>query len=259
MNPKKLSFVIVGALLLFIGLYIPLFFAKYKSDNRSFITSTNYSYVAKSGNSQALSSQSIYSVNTSSSFKANSHSSHTSWNQPARSAMTMPLQFNTTKWTPSAPIATMGQDFQNTFVTANYTNTSVRHTAIAVPHIAQRNTTNNQPTLMPAIAQASAPTAMQAPRYTAHKSSVYEPFSNAVPSEVNTSFAGNAPNGITNRRNAFITPSDPEVSENSPMGEPWILLIFATLTAIAIRVKTRNKIGTLSVDSAEDKQRLSKP
>ena len=111
---------------------------------------------------------------------------------------------------------------------------------------------------MPAIAQASAPAAMQAPRYTAHKSSVYEPFSSAVPSEVNTSFAGNAPDGITNRRGAFPHPSDPDHSNESPIGEPWIMLLFAVLAAVAIRIKTHSKIDTLSVDSAEDKQGISK-
>jgi hypothetical protein len=80
---------------------------------------------------------------------------------------------------------------------------------------------------------------MRAPRYTAHQSSVQEPFSNDLPSESNTSFAGSTPDGISNRKNGFITPSDPNTSTESPVGEPWIMLIFAAAAAAIITLRKR--------------------
>lgn len=81
---------------------------------------------------------------------------------------------------------------------------------------------------------------MQAPRYIAHQSMVQQPFSNALPSEVSTSFAGETPDGISNRKNGFVTPSDPgDRSEESPVGEPWIMLIFAAVAALTITLRKR--------------------
>lgn len=60
----------------------------------------------------------------------------------------------------------------------------------------------------------------------AYNGTVYEPFSNATPSEANVvgSTTAKAPNGP---RRAFDTTGDYGNSGESPVGEPWILLLFA--------------------------------
>jgi hypothetical protein len=89
-------------------------------------------------------------------------------------------------------------------------------------------------------AKTQAVMSMQAPRYMAHQSVVQQPFSNALPSEINTSFAGSTPDGISNRKNGFITPEDPgDQSKQSPVGEPWIMLIFAAVATAIITLRKR--------------------
>lgn len=153
----------------------------------------------------------------------------------------MPLNFNTFEWKASAPKAVLEQDFGGTFVAAAGSKHTTAHYA-AVMQQPQRSAA--QRTAATAVsAQATgknnAPAAMRAPRYTAHQSSVQEPFSNDLPSESNTSFAGSTPDGISNRKNGFITPSDPNTSTESPVGEPWIMLIFAAVAALTITLRKR--------------------
>lgn len=122
----------------------------------------------------------------------------------------------------------------NNYGDYSYTQVATYHTA--TPHVAQRS--GVYPTT----------SIMAEPRYATYQSSIQEPFSNTVPSESNTSFAGDAPNGITGRRNAWTppTPSDPNQSEESPVGEPWIMLIFALIAAIVVTTKTHQKISSLT-------------
>ena len=94
----------------------------------------------------------------------------------------------------------------------------------------------------------------------ATQSTTYAPFSNTTPSEVTAEVINNTtqPAGVRGRQNAFTTPGDPDQSKESPIGDPWVMLLFAVLAAVVIRIRTRNKISTLSVHSAEDKQGISK-
>ena len=77
----------------------------------------------------------------------------------------------------------------------------------------------------------------------AYKSTIYEPFSSATPSsDANGSNNGNA-RGMSGRRNiGDLTPGDPEPNPESPLGEPWIMLAFATIGAGVIFIKQRKKI-----------------
>ena len=138
------------------------------------------------------------------------------------------------------------QDFGGTFVAAANAGHTSTHSALALAQpTVRRNSTNATNTTAAASATASqadskTPAAMRAPRYTAHQSSVQEPFSNELPSESNTSFAGSNPDGISNRKNGFINPSDPgERFKESPVGEPWIMLIFAAAAALTITLRKR--------------------
>ena len=66
---------------------------------------------------------------------------------------------------------------------------------------------------------------------------VYEPFSNENPD--NSGQSDNGPSKISNRRNAFDNPSDPERDPESPIGEPWILLAFAAAAAVVITLRKK--------------------
>ena len=75
----------------------------------------------------------------------------------------------------------------------------------------------------------------------AYKSTIYEPFSSATPSsDANSSNNGNA-RGISGRRNAGpdwgVTPDDP--GYRPPVGEPWIMLVFAAMAAVVIRLRKK--------------------
>ena len=75
----------------------------------------------------------------------------------------------------------------------------------------------------------------------AYKSTIYEPFSSATPSsDANGSNSG--PNNISGRKNGFLDPGDankdPEHTEY-PIGEPWIMLAFAAMAAVVIRLRKK--------------------
>ena len=62
---------------------------------------------------------------------------------------------------------------------------------------------------------------------------VYTPFSDETPS---TNNSGN--NGMTGRRNLGNTSGDPGPT-NSPIGEPWIMLVFAAMAAVVITLRKK--------------------
>ena len=66
---------------------------------------------------------------------------------------------------------------------------------------------------------------------------VYAPFSDENPSNS----GDNGPSKITNRKNGFNQPSDPDPSNQSPLGDAWSLLIFAALGAGVIYLKQRKR------------------
>jgi hypothetical protein len=71
-----------------------------------------------------------------------------------------------------------------------------------------------------------------------YHSTIYTPFSNETPSNNNPSA------GITGRKNTintggFGTETDPNASNESPIGEPWILLAFAAAAAVVITLRKK--------------------
>ena len=76
--------------------------------------------------------------------------------------------------------------------------------------------------------------------YQAYESTIYEPFTSATPSSNDS----NAPAGITGRKNnintgGFGTETDPNASNQSPIGEPWIMLAFAAMAAVVITLRKK--------------------
>ena len=82
--------------------------------------------------------------------------------------------------------------------------------------------------------------------YNSYQSTVYQPFESSVPSD-NHPVYGNSQghddrhNAPTNRRNTdgFGHPDDPNKSEHSPVGEAWVLLLFAVVAAPVVFVRQR--------------------
>ena len=72
-------------------------------------------------------------------------------------------------------------------------------------------------------------------------SAAYIPFGNTTPSEVTAQIIDNQTNpaAIRGRQNGFPHPSDPEQSTESPVGEPWIMLIFAAAATAIITLRKR--------------------
>lgn len=240
---KPFKYAIIGGLVLFIGLCIPFQFVGRSNGSFSFTKTTDYSFTTQ-GNPSARFSSSFHSVAPMPYIGlGNATAAHsTAWSRPAQAAMTMPLDFNTTQWTPSAPKAVLEQDFGGTFIAAANNKQTTAHYAAVMQQPQRSAAQRSAATAVSAQATGkdNAPAAMRAPRYTAHQSSVQEPFSNELPSESNTSFTGSTPDGISNRKNGFFTPDDPgDRSTESPVGEPWIMLIFAAAAAATITLRKR--------------------
>ena len=85
------------------------------------------------------------------------------------------------------------------------------------------------------------PQMVQSSGYQTYQSTIYEPFSNEMPGNNNPS--------ITGRKNEAINPGDEgEWGENSdggdqensfPIGEPWIMLVFAAMAAVVITLRKK--------------------
>ena len=71
---------------------------------------------------------------------------------------------------------------------------------------------------------------------------VYTPFSSDAPGSSND--GNNGPSRISNRKNGFDNPADPERDPESPIGEPWILLAFAAAAAGVVYIKRRSAAKT---------------
>ncbi len=72
--------------------------------------------------------------------------------------------------------------------------------------------------------------------YKAYQGTVYEPFNDTPPSESGNSNSG--PKGISGRKN-LAGGGDPGTQGGSPVGEPWILLLFAAVAAVVIRLRKK--------------------
>lgn len=86
------------------------------------------------------------------------------------------------------------------------------------------------------VAPASEPTQ----RYSSYQSTVYEPFTDALPSSAGSTTDEHFT--ITERKNGFIKPGDPNTSEESPVGEPWILLLFTAVAAAVVAWRQRRAV-----------------
>lgn len=72
-----------------------------------------------------------------------------------------------------------------------------------------------------------------------YSSFVYEPFNGAAPSDYTD---GQAPSTSPGARRKLGGGTDPgEQSEESPLGEPWILAIFASLFAVGAAIKKKRR------------------
>ena len=80
-------------------------------------------------------------------------------------------------------------------------------------------------------------TDVQQNAYKAYQGAVYEPFNDTPPSE-----SGNAPRGISGRKIlGGMDGHDPggPGSSNSPVGEPFVLLLFAAVAAVVVAWRQR--------------------
>lgn len=75
----------------------------------------------------------------------------------------------------------------------------------------------------------------------AYKSTIYEPFSSATPSsDANTGNNGPARiNGRKNTGDGWVDSGEQGRPEESPIGEPWILLAFAAAAAVVITLRKK--------------------
>ena len=76
---------------------------------------------------------------------------------------------------------------------------------------------------------------LQPSTYATYQSTVYQPFTTAVPSDDNPVAGFSNEPQITGRKNlGGMGGHDPggPASPNSPVGEPWILLLFAAVAAV---------------------------
>ena len=82
--------------------------------------------------------------------------------------------------------------------------------------------------------------------YNAYQSTVYQPFESSAPSDNNPVYSNsqgdnnNRHNAPTNRRNLGGVEGDPgDQSDQSPVGEAWVMLLFAAVAALVVFVRQR--------------------
>lgn len=82
--------------------------------------------------------------------------------------------------------------------------------------------------------------------YNAYQSTVYQPFESSVPSDNNPVFSNSQGgndrhNAPTNRRNStgLQGGGDPGTQGGSPVGEAWVMLLFAAAAALVVFVRQR--------------------
>ena len=86
--------------------------------------------------------------------------------------------------------------------------------------------------------------------YNAYQSTVYQPFESSVPSDNHPMYnnsqgedEGNSGRrNVTNRQNSFPDRPDTPPAEGSPVGEAWIMLLFAAAAALAIYIRQRKAV-----------------
>ena len=83
---------------------------------------------------------------------------------------------------------------------------------------------------------------VQVEGYQQYHSTIYEPFSSSTPSYGGSN--NDQSSGMGGRKNTintggFGTESDPNASNQSPIGEPWIMLAFAAMAAVVITLRKK--------------------
>lgn len=88
---------------------------------------------------------------------------------------------------------------------------------------------------------------MSSTNYQPYQSTIYEPFGSHTPSGPKRSNGAigeeedNDDNNNDDWTGDFGNPADPNQSQNSPVGEAWVMLLFAAIAAIVVYCKQRKK------------------
>ena len=72
--------------------------------------------------------------------------------------------------------------------------------------------------------------------YQSYESTIYDPFSEEAPS---SSSGNNGPSKIGGRQNSFVDRPDTPPAPGSPIGEAWVMLLFAAAAAIVIALRKK--------------------
>ena len=80
-------------------------------------------------------------------------------------------------------------------------------------------------------------------QYQTYESVIYEPFATEAPSQYtdggSESGSSSGPSKITNRKNGFVDRPDTPPAPGSPIGEAWVMLLFAAAAAIVIALRKK--------------------
>ena len=88
------------------------------------------------------------------------------------------------------------------------------------------------------------------PAYNTYQSTVYQPFESSLPSDNNPVYGNGQGEGegnggrrnVTNRQNSSPDRPDTPPAEGSPVGEAWVMLLFAAAAALAIYIRQRKAV-----------------
>ena len=84
--------------------------------------------------------------------------------------------------------------------------------------------------------------------YNAYQSTVYQPFESSAPSDNHPMYNNSqgedhgGRRGVSNKQNSFPDRPDTPPAEGSPVGEAWIMLLFAAAAALAIYIRQRKAV-----------------
>lgn len=86
--------------------------------------------------------------------------------------------------------------------------------------------------------------------YNPYQSTVYQPFESSLPSDNNPVYSSgqgeDEGNGgrrnVTNRQNSFPDRPDTDSGSGSPVGEAWVMLLFAAVAALVVFVRQRKAV-----------------